>query len=187
MAGRPRANAPAVDRPPGSADAAGAAPETTGCDPQRLRACLSGAAQNSEVPGGTNGPSTGAPPFTIARDRRSAAGPVASDLAVVGPVSRDRPRDCSPSRFGSECQPPRAGFRMDVRNDLHKGLVHKRALRHPDLSTNIGSRLRSVEKPLGRRLPNTRCAATGRNQVAPPRSSDRVGGFRSFGGVIAPT
>jgi hypothetical protein len=38
---------------------------------------------------------------------------------------------------------------MDVRNDLHKGLVHKRALRHPDLSTNIGSPLRSVEKPLG--------------------------------------
>jgi len=112
---------------------------------RRLRG--SGAAQNSEMPGGTNGPPTGAPASAIARDRRSAAGPVAGGLAVVGPVSRDRPRDRSLGRFGSECQPPRAGFRMDVRNDLHKGLVHKRARRYPDLSTNIGSPLGSVEKP----------------------------------------
>jgi len=52
------------------------------------------------MPGGTNGPSTGAPAFAIARDRRSAAGPVADGLAVAGPVSRGRPRDCSLGRFG---------------------------------------------------------------------------------------
>ena len=177
-----------MTRPPacGSADAARAAPETTGCDPRRLRACVRGAVWNSEMPGGTNGPPTGAPTSAIARDRRSAAGPVAGGLAVVGPVSRDRPRDCSLGRFGSECQPPRARFRMDVRNDLHKGLVHQRALRHPDLSTNIGSPLGSVEKPLGWWLPNARRAATSRDQVASPQSPMVLGGSRSLGGLTAP-
>jgi hypothetical protein len=36
---------------------------------------------------------------------------------------------------------------MDVRNNLHKGLVHKRAARQPDLSTNNAVANRNVEKP----------------------------------------
>lgn len=62
-------------------------------------------------------------------------GPVADGLAVVGPVSQDLPGDCSPSRFGSECRPPRARFRMHVPSQSHKGLVHQLAARLQDLST----------------------------------------------------
>jgi hypothetical protein len=136
------------------------------------------------MPGGTNCPPTGVPAFAIARDRRSAARPVAGSLAVVGPVSRDRPRDRSLGRFGSECQPPRARFRMDVRNNLHKGLVHKRALRHPDLSTNIGSPLRSVEKLVG-----LRCRAHGTRRRVATRVASRdrriaSGGTRSLDGSL---
>jgi hypothetical protein len=63
-------------------------------------------------------------------------GPVTVGLAVVGPVSRDLPADCSPGRFGRRCQPPRARFRMNVRNVLHKRLLHQLRARLQDLSTN---------------------------------------------------
>jgi len=105
-----------------------------------------GSEADNKTPGGTGCPPTGAPATAIARDRRSAAGPVAGGLAVVGPVSRDLPGDCSPRRFGSECRPPRARFRIDVRHDLHKGLIHQLAARQPNLSTNVQAPWRSVEK-----------------------------------------
>jgi hypothetical protein len=53
-------------------------------------------------------PPTGTRTTTIARDRRFAAGPVTNGLAVIDPVSRDHPRDCSPSWLGSSYRPLRA-------------------------------------------------------------------------------
>ena len=44
-----------------------------------------GSGADKEAPGGTGCPPTGAPAIAIARDRRSAAGPVADGLAVVSP------------------------------------------------------------------------------------------------------
>jgi hypothetical protein len=82
---------------------------------------------DNKTPKGTSCPSTGVPAIAIARNRRPAAGPVADDLAVLGPVSRDRPGDCSPVRFDSECRPLQARFRMNVRSDSHKCLVHQAA------------------------------------------------------------
>lgn len=64
-----------------------------------------------------------------------AAGPVASNLAVVDPVSRDRPRDCSPSRFDSECRPLQARFRIGVRMWSGKGTYPPFDGRAADLST----------------------------------------------------
>ncbi len=126
--------------------------------------------RHNETPGGTGCPPTGAPAATIARDRRSAAGPVAAGLAVVGPVSRDLPGDCSPSRFGSECRPPRARFRIDVRSHSHKGLVHQLAGHQPDLSTNAQAPWPSVEKS---------CSADWRAQASSRevgRAGNRAGG-----------
>jgi hypothetical protein len=92
--------------------------------------------EGNKAPEGTSCPSTGAPAIAIARDRRSAAGPVADGLAVVGPVSRDRPGDRSPVRLDSECRPLQARFRMNVRRDPHKGLVHQIPAWAVELSTN---------------------------------------------------
>jgi len=82
---------------------------------------------DNETPEGTECLPTGTPAIAIARDRRSAAGPVTGGLAVVGPVSRDRPEDCSPDRFDSGYQPLWARFRIYVRTGSHKGLVHQLA------------------------------------------------------------
>ena len=51
---------------------------------------------DNEMPGGTGVPPTGKPASAIARDRRSAAGPVVDGLAVVGPASRDLPQGLLP-------------------------------------------------------------------------------------------
>lgn len=81
----------------------------------------SGFGADKQTPKGTAFPSTDAPATTIARARRSAAGSVAGGLAVVGPVSRYRPGDCSPGQLDCECRPLQARFRIDVRIDSHNG------------------------------------------------------------------
>jgi hypothetical protein len=93
---------------------------------------------DSKAPKGTSCPSTGASAIAIARDRRPTAGSVADALAVLGPVSRDRPGDCSPVRFDSECRPLQARFRIHVRTGSHKGLVHQLAGRPRTSPPNEG-------------------------------------------------
>ena len=129
---------------------------------------------DDEMPGGTGCPPTGAPATAIARDRRSAAGSVAGGLAVVGPVSRDLPGDCSPRRFGSECRPLRARFRIDVRPLYRKGLIHQRAVSRPDLSTFVRAPGQSVEKS---RSAGWRAQAgpRGRPRSNPPANDDAAG------------
>ena len=94
------------------------------------------------------------------RDRPSAAGPVAGGLAVVGPVSRDRPGDCSPDRFDSGSQPLRARFRIYVRFLFAQGvcpptrgprfeLVHhltrcRQSVGGPRLDPRIPGRVRQI-------------------------------------------
>ena len=118
------------------------------------------------MPGGSGCPPTGAPATAIARDRRSAAGPVGGSLAAVGPVSGYRPRDRSPSRFGSECQPPGARFGIDVRHDRRKWPIHQLAARQPDLPTNMPAEWRSGG--VWGSLVSSRLASPGEVETWPP-------------------
>jgi hypothetical protein len=118
-----------------------------GCLASRRRRSCPGFGADKETPKGTACPSTGEPAIAIARGRRPIAGPLAGGLAVIGPDSRYRPGDCSPGQFDCECRPLQARFRIDVRRDSRKGLVHQLAGCPRACPPNDRSYGRNVDKP----------------------------------------